>query len=98
MSHHQVTNLDVGLVLSTVQNPALTITKIPNPSTYTDEASVTYTYLITNTGNVTLSILLITDNTPGTILGSLNTLLLHPVQASYRYIYLHNNPDRLYNG
>ena len=78
----QVTNLYVGLVLSTVQNPALTITKTPNPSTYTDEASVTYTYLITNTGNVTLSNIGITDNLPGIILGSLNTTTLGPGQQA----------------
>ena len=37
-----------------VQHPALTITKTPNPTTYTDGQSVTYTYTVKNTGNVTL--------------------------------------------
>jgi uncharacterized repeat protein (TIGR01451 family) len=58
--------------------PALTITKTPNPLSYTDKQSVTYTYLITNTGNVPLSAVNIIDNLPGLTLGSLNATTLKP--------------------
>jgi hypothetical protein len=47
------------------QNPALTLTKIPNPSTYNDGQSVTYTYKVTNVGNVTLTSVNVADTTFG---------------------------------
>ena len=44
-----------------------TITKIPNPSTYTDEQNVAYTYTVTNTDLDPLSDISVADNLTGTI-------------------------------
>ena len=54
--------------------PALTLTKVPNTSTYTDGQSITYTYLITNIGNVTLTNINVNDNILGPITLSSTTL------------------------
>ena len=54
-----------SVTVNAAQNPALTLTKIPNPSTYTDGQSVLYTYTVTNVGNVTLSSVNVTDTTFG---------------------------------
>ena len=71
--------------------------------------SVTYTYLITNTGDLTLSDIGITDNLPGVILGSLNTTTLGPgqqavatgsyltTQSDYGNVYVVNTAT-VYNG
>ncbi len=69
-------NNTTTFTLGALQSPALTITKTPNPSTYTDGAIVTYTYHITNICYLDLSDIGITDNLPGVILGSLNTTTL----------------------
>ena len=51
-----------------VANPQLTLTKTANSSTYDHAGQViTYTYLVTNTGNVTINSLTVTDNKLGTI-------------------------------
>jgi uncharacterized repeat protein (TIGR01451 family) len=76
-----VEDLHVGLVPNEVPTPALTITKTPNPLTYTDGQSVTYTYLITNIGNVTLSNIGVVDNLAGTIT-NLNVITLAPGQQA----------------
>src|SRR5208337_1861899 len=70
-------NQTQATITATGQNKALTITKTPNPTTYTDGQSVTYTYLITNTGNVTLSNVGVIDNLAGTIT-NLNVTTLGP--------------------
>jgi uncharacterized repeat protein (TIGR01451 family) len=70
---------DTKTITASGQNKALTITKTLNPLTYTDEQSVTYMYLITNTGNVTLSNIGVVDNLAGTI-SNLNVTTLRPGQ------------------
>ena len=42
--------------MTAVQNPALTLTKTPNPTTYnTVGQTISYCYVVKNTGNVTLN-------------------------------------------
>ena len=65
-----------------VQHPALTITKTPNPTTYTDGQSVTYTYTVKNTGNVTLSNISVVDSLFGTITNLSPTTLGPGAQAT----------------
>ena len=75
------------------QNKALTITKTPNPTTYTDGQSVTYTYLITNIGNVTLSNIGVVDNLAGTITNLNATTLAPGQQATGTGNYVTTNSD-----
>ena len=65
-----------------VQHPALTITKTPNPTTYTDGQSVTYTYTVKNTGNVTLSNISVVDSLFGTVTNLSPTTLGPGAQAT----------------
>ena len=52
---------------NTRQVAALTVTKSPSATNVCNGSSVTYTYVVTNTGNVALTVNLVDDNgTPGT--------------------------------
>ena len=77
------------------QSPALTLTKIPNPSTYTDGQSVIYTYSVTNVGNVTLTSVNVTDTTFGQAI-ALGTTTLAPgasTTGTYTYQTTHTDYD-----
>ena len=73
--------------------PALTLTKVPNTSTYTDGQSITYTYLITNIGNVTLTNINVNDNILGPI--TLSSTTLAPGQQATGICSYHHNTERL---
>jgi uncharacterized repeat protein (TIGR01451 family) len=64
-SDNTISNSISATVTAANQNPALTLTKIPNLSTYNDGQSVLYTYTVTNIGNVALSSVNVTDTTFG---------------------------------
>ncbi|WP_378239456.1 DUF7507 domain-containing protein [Actinomadura harenae] len=54
------------VTIPAVSSPAITLTKTPEPTTFSAVGQqITYTYRVTNTGNVTLSDVGITDDLPG---------------------------------
>ena len=54
------------------------ITKTANPTNYTEGELVTYTYTVTNIGNVTLSNVQVTDNLTTTVISPLSPTTLGP--------------------
>ena len=95
-------------ITATGQNKALTITKKPNTPTYTEGQSVTYTYTVTNSGNVTLSNINVVDSVFGTITNLSPTTLVPGAQATGTVTYPTtqgdydhgsvNNTATVYNG
>jgi uncharacterized repeat protein (TIGR01451 family) len=62
----KVSDTDTATV--TVANPSICVNKTASPTTYSAAGNViTYTYVVTNKGNVTLSPVTLTDNKLGTI-------------------------------
>lgn len=59
----QYATTNTTTITATGQNPALNLTKIPNLFTYTNGQAVTYTYKVTNIGNITLSSVSVNDTT-----------------------------------
>jgi uncharacterized repeat protein (TIGR01451 family) len=54
--------------------PSISVTKKANPTSVSEPGTVTYTYTVTNTGNVTLSPLTLNDNLIGNIKLSVSSL------------------------
>jgi len=57
----------VTLAQDGAQSLHITLEKTPNPTSVSAPGNVTYSYTVTNTGNVTLTGLALTDNKAGTI-------------------------------
>ena len=54
--------------VTVVHAPAISLAKTPEPANYVASGeTITYTYLVTNSGNVTLSRITLTDNKLGSI-------------------------------
>src|SRR5439155_783003 len=68
-SNGSVTSNSVTVTVTATPAPALTLVKSANPTTYsTVDQVITYTYIITNSGNTTLAgLFTVTDNLQGTI-------------------------------
>src|SRR5665647_388663 len=65
----EVKSNNVNATVTAEQNPALNITKTANPETYNVvEQTITYNYNVTNTGNVPVSGITVTDNKTSVIL------------------------------
>ena len=61
--------------ITLVANPSWTLTKTPNPTTYTGSGQgVNYSYRLTNTGNVTINSIGITDNKVAVVSCPVSTL------------------------
>ena len=50
-----------------VQQPAIAVTKSANPTSFSTPGTVTYSYTVTNTGNVTLNPVTLNDNKAGAV-------------------------------
>ncbi|MEV4259208.1 hypothetical protein AB0J52_39125, partial [Spirillospora sp. NPDC049652] len=65
-------------------NPAMTVQKSADPTTYTAAGeTISYTYLVTNTGNVTLTNVGINDDLPGLSTITCTTTTLAPGESTY---------------
>ncbi|MDI9471229.1 MAG: InlB B-repeat-containing protein, partial [Bacillota bacterium] len=62
------------------QTPAATITKVADPKTFSKPGTVTYTYTVENTGNVTLTGLQVNDDKLGAV--TLNKTTLAPGESA----------------
>jgi uncharacterized repeat protein (TIGR01451 family) len=58
---------DTAIANSFKQNPAIHISKSANPTSLSVPGTVTYTYTVTNTGNVTLNPVAVVDNVTGPV-------------------------------
>jgi uncharacterized repeat protein (TIGR01451 family) len=58
---------DTAVANTFKQNPAIGISKSANPTALSAPGTITYTYTVTNTGNVTLNAVTVVDNQTGTI-------------------------------
>ena len=58
---------DTDIHVSDVLHPALTITKTADPVTVTGSGPVTFTYVVTNTGDAPLTAVTVTDDILGLI-------------------------------